>query len=198
MPLHNTSTDSYKRADFPDRPTPNVGWNTLIHLNTGVLFLSPIPVHFSLFLYPRGCGHACNITGMSKDCKDTVNTFILKTQMTGTWENGVQRSHKDSFTLPYLVAADFVRMREEWEWGTFHLRPFFLWSLRGIKNRNVFIPDNQLNKISWHHVGKVRGWLAVVVISVQLGQLNYNMVRTQEDRLLQARLLPWQHLNMGK
>lgn len=129
-------------------PTPNAGWNTLIYLNTGVLLLSPIPVHFSLFLYPRGRGHTCNITGMNKDCKDTVNTFILKTQMTGTWENGVQRSHKDSLTLPYLVTADFVRMREEWEWGTFHLRPFFLWSWEALKiEMFAFLPINWIKSL---------------------------------------------------
>ena len=65
-----------------------------------------------------------------------------------------------------------------------------------MKNRNVCIPVNQFNKISWYCLGKANSWLAVVVIcSTQATQVQHNKI--QEDRLLQAKLFHWQHLYSG-
>jgi hypothetical protein len=49
------------------------------------------------------------------------------------------------------------------EVGIFHIN---------IKNRNVCIPDSQFSGMGWHHVGKVKHWLVLVVLTVHLGSKN--------------------------
>lgn len=47
-----------------------------------------------------------------------------------------------------------------------------------MKNRNVCIPVNQFNKISWYCLGKANSWLAVVVIcSTQATQVQHNKIQ---------------------